>query len=210
MYTQDQLMSLRASCRERYWDHYCSWCTPTTCRRTSLQLHSYFLTIPWSSWSYSLKCEVLRVTKKKNHLTHQYRMHGTELQTVNQAKISLHSHQQNLSWIKHVDSVAKKATTSLKFLKRYLHECPNRVKVKCYKDKGHNMRFLLQQSTMNTHIYLFYINTVRIWNKLPQEVVSASRLRMFKQKLPLITSMQRDPLFLFVFYLHLNCLVYKH
>ena len=39
----------------------------------------------------------------------------------------------DLSWNTHVDITAKKATTSLNFLKRNLHSCPSTVKEKCYK-----------------------------------------------------------------------------
>ena len=79
------------------------------------------------------KCEVLRITKKKNPLIQNYKIHGTELQTVDQAKYLGTTISNDLFLNKHVDTVAKKATTSLNFLKRNLHCCLGRVKEKCYK-----------------------------------------------------------------------------
>lgn len=80
------------------------------------------------------KCEVLRVAKKKNPLIQMQiqRKHGTELQTVDQAKYIGATISKDFSWNKHIESVAKKATTSLNFFKRNLHGCPSRVKKKCY------------------------------------------------------------------------------
>ena len=49
--------------------------------------------------------------------------------------------------------------------------------------------FLLPKSTVNVHLYSFFPRTMKIWNQLPPEVVSAHSLGMFKQWLPFINSM---------------------
>ena len=210
------------------------------------------------------KCEVLRMSKKKKSLIQSYKIHGTELQTVDQAKYLGTTISKDLSWNKHVDPVAKKATNSLNILKWNLHGCLSQVKEKCYKSlirpvmeysssvldphaqrninklemvqrrtarfvkgdyvrtssvtsmladlkrntlqirrlqsktvmfhkivhqlvaipttphlvptrssRGHKMRFLLTQSTVNAHLYSFFPSTMRIWNQLPPEVISS-------------------------------------
>ena len=78
------------------------------------------------------KCEVVRITNKRNPLMHKYYIHGTQLQTVKDAKYLGVTIGSSLSWNKHVDNTVKKATTSLNFLKRNLSACPTAVKDKCY------------------------------------------------------------------------------
>ena len=79
------------------------------------------------------KCEVIRITNKRNPLAHDYDIHGTKLQTVKNAKYLGVTISSDLSWNTHVPTTAKKVTTSLNFLKRNLHSCPSTVKDKCYK-----------------------------------------------------------------------------
>ena len=74
------------------------------------------------------KCKVIRITNKLSPLIHDYHIHGTKLQTVKDAKYLGLTINSDLSWNKHVDITAKKATTSLNFLKRNLHSCPSTVK----------------------------------------------------------------------------------
>ena len=65
---------------------------------------------------------------------HKYHIHGTQLQTVKDAKYLGVTISSDLSWNKHVDNTVKKTTTSLNFLKsRNLSTCPTAVKDKCYK-----------------------------------------------------------------------------
>lgn len=221
------------------------------------------------------KCEVIRITNKKDPLIKEYLIHSTKLQTVKDAKYLGVTVSSDLSWNKHVDNTVKKATTSLNFLKRNLHGCPTGVKDKCYKSlvrpileysscvwdphtqrnisklemvqrraarfvkgdfqrtsrvtpmltelrwntlqerrmqcksvmlyrivhnlvaipatpylipartsRGHSMKFLIPQSTVNSHLYSFFPSTIRLWNQLPEYAVSATSLETFKQRLP--------------------------
>ena len=64
---------------------------------------------------------------------HKYYIHGTQLETVKDAKYLGVTISSDLSLNKHVDNTVKKATTSLNFLKRNLIACPSAVKDECYK-----------------------------------------------------------------------------
>ena len=217
------------------------------------------------------KCEVIRVTNKRNPFTKKYCIHDTELLTVKDAKYLGVTVSSDLSWNKHVDNTVKKATTSLNFLKRNIHGCPTGVKDPCYQysssvwephtqrnvnkletvqqraarfvegdyertssvtsmftylhwntlqerrmqvkstmlyrivhylvaipatpflipvrtSRGHSMKFLTPQSTVNSHLYSFIPSTIHIWNQLPECAVSAPSLDTVKQRLPFCTS----------------------
>ena len=219
------------------------------------------------------KCEVLRITKKKNPAICNYSLHDQHLQTVKQAKYLGATISSDLSWNQHVDNTVKKATNILNFLRRNIRDCPPRVKEQCYKTlvrptmeyascvwdpytntnikklemvqrraarfvkgdydrtssvtamldelgwdtlqerrqqakatmfyrivyglvcipstpfliptlvsttRGHNMKFLVPQSSVNAHKYSFFPSTTRIWNQLPQQAVSAPSLEVYK------------------------------
>ena len=46
--------------------------------------------------------------------------------------------------------------------------------------RGHNIKFIVPQSSVNTHLYSFSPSTMRIWNQLPQQAVSAPSLEAYK------------------------------
>ena len=46
--------------------------------------------------------------------------------------------------------------------------------------RGHDMKFLVPQSSVNAHKYSFFRSTTRIWNQLPQQAVSAPSLEVYK------------------------------
>ena len=81
------------------------------------------------------KYEVVRITNKRNPLMYKYHIHGTQQQTVKDAKYLDVTISSDLSWNKHVDNTVKKVTTSQNFLKRNLSACPTAVKDKCYKSR---------------------------------------------------------------------------
>ena len=46
--------------------------------------------------------------------------------------------------------------------------------------RGHSMKVLVPQSSVNAHMYSFFLSTTRIWNQLPQQVVLAPSLEAYK------------------------------
>ena len=56
------------------------------------------------------KCEVIRITNKRNPTICNYRVHDQHLQTVKQAKYLGATISSDLSWNQHVDNTVKKAT----------------------------------------------------------------------------------------------------
>ena len=78
------------------------------------------------------KCEVIRITNKRNHITDNYSIHGKQLKIVKQAKYLGTTISSHLSWNQHIDNTVKQAN-SLNFLRRNIQDCPPRVKEQCYK-----------------------------------------------------------------------------
>ena len=60
------------------------------------------------------KCEVIRITNKRNPLTNKYYIHDTELLTVKDAKYLGVTVSSDLSWNKHVDNTVRALTRILK------------------------------------------------------------------------------------------------
>ena len=79
------------------------------------------------------KCEVIRITKKRKPITGSYTIRNQQLQTVNNAKYLGATISSDLSWNQHVNNTVKKATNSLNFLGRNIHDCPTKIKEQCYK-----------------------------------------------------------------------------
>ena len=78
------------------------------------------------------KCEVIRVTKKRNPIRTNYNIHGQDLNFVKDGKyLGVHI-SENLSWNAHIAATAKKASNSLAFLRRNLTSCPPDIKAQSY------------------------------------------------------------------------------
>ena len=78
------------------------------------------------------KCEVLRITNKRNPIVTNYIIHGKELATVKSAKYLGVTITSKLSWNNHVSNISKKANSTLAFLQRNTTRCPRHVKAMCY------------------------------------------------------------------------------
>ena len=66
------------------------------------------------------KCQVLRVTRRRHIVEHQYTLHGKELETCPSAKYLGITISSDLRWNKHVDEVCSKANKTLGFVQRNL------------------------------------------------------------------------------------------
>ncbi|MCG8035359.1 MAG: hypothetical protein JAZ03_24705 [Candidatus Thiodiazotropha taylori] len=89
-----------------------------------------------SDWQMSFnpsKCEVVRVTKRKNPVEATYQIHGQDLTVAKTGKYLGVLISEDMSWKPHVDATIKKANNSLAFLRRNLSRCPQEVKAQCYK-----------------------------------------------------------------------------
>jgi hypothetical protein len=88
-----------------------------------------------STWQLSFnpdKCEVLRITNKRNKIMANYYIHGQQLQVVDNAKYLGLTISKNLSWNNHVNNITKKANSTLAFIRRNIRNCPQRAKTQAY------------------------------------------------------------------------------
>ena len=86
----------------------------------------------WQMSSIPLKCEVIRISKKRTQITGSYTIHGHQLATVKSGKYLGVTLTDNLSWNVHVDQATKKANNSLAFPRRNLYNCPSHTKAQSY------------------------------------------------------------------------------
>jgi hypothetical protein len=78
------------------------------------------------------KCQLLRVTNKRNVIHEDYTIHGHTLKHTDTAKylgVELHN---KLSWQKHMHSTARKADATHAFLQRNMCGCPRDTRAQCY------------------------------------------------------------------------------
>ena len=90
----------------------------------------------WSrTWQMSFntkKCYSMRIQRKKNPITRNYKMGGEILHHVSsQAYLGVEIHE-NLNWKSHITTVASKAGRTLGFLRRNLGKCSPQIKEKAY------------------------------------------------------------------------------
>ena len=90
----------------------------------------------WSSnWQMSFntsKCKLLRITTKRNPITHSYRMADDLLETVKHHPYLGVELSHNLKWTNHIDNITAKANQALWFIRRNLQRCPTSVKRQMY------------------------------------------------------------------------------
>ena len=79
------------------------------------------------------KCQVLRITRKRNPIIHNYTLHDRILDCPDTAKyLGVHL-SKDLSWNCHINAITKKANSTSAFLQRNISPCPRQTKVLCYK-----------------------------------------------------------------------------
>ena len=74
------------------------------------------------------KCEVVRVTKRRNPVEAIYQIHGHDLTIAKTGKYLGVTISGNLSWKSHMAATIKKANNSLAFLRRNIASCPRMLK----------------------------------------------------------------------------------
>ena len=74
------------------------------------------------------KCEVIRVTKKKNPLIFPYKLHNIELKSAETTKYLGITIRNDLNWKSHIVKVSSKASNTLKSLKRNVHTNNHEIK----------------------------------------------------------------------------------
>ena len=79
------------------------------------------------------KCEVIRITKKRNRIPGSYCIHGQQNALTKSGKYLGVTITDTLSWNAHVDQAAKKANNSLAIRRRNLTSCPSQTKDQSYK-----------------------------------------------------------------------------
>ena len=79
------------------------------------------------------KCEVIRITSKKNPIIYSYKIHQTALRSTDQAKYLGVTITPDLSWKCHIDNTTKKANSSMAFLRRNKRSSLRDAKAKAYK-----------------------------------------------------------------------------
>ena len=74
------------------------------------------------------KCEVIRITSKKNPIIYSCKIHQTALRSTDQAKYLGVTITPNLSWKCHIDNITKKANSTMAFLQRNIRSSPRDAK----------------------------------------------------------------------------------
>jgi len=86
----------------------------------------------WLMEFHPSKCNILRITKKKTKVIHNYTLHGHILKEVSSAKYLGVTISDDMSWNRHIDSTTTKANSKLGFLKRNLKIKDTKLKEKAY------------------------------------------------------------------------------
>ena len=79
------------------------------------------------------KCQVLRVSRKRDPLIHEYILHGKILESVDSAKYLGVSITSDLCWNQHISNIVTKGNQSLGFLRRNLRINSPELKSIAYK-----------------------------------------------------------------------------
>ena len=80
-----------------------------------------------------VKCNMMRLSRKRNIIEYKYKLKGIELEYLDSIKYLGVNIKNNLHWGEHIDSICNKAYKILGLLKRNLSSCPQKVKLLAYK-----------------------------------------------------------------------------
>lgn len=86
----------------------------------------------WHMKFHPSKCLVMSVTKKKTPISFQYKIQQEKLNHVDTITYLGVQISNGLQWKQHVEYVVAKASRTLGFLRRNLHQCPPHIKAQAY------------------------------------------------------------------------------
>ena len=78
------------------------------------------------------KCEVLRITRKRNPVIFPYKLHNKELNVTNAAKYIGVTISKDLNWSPHINNITGKAKNTHRFIKRNIKTSNTKVKEMAY------------------------------------------------------------------------------
>lgn len=78
------------------------------------------------------KCSVVRFTRKRSPIIHQYTSHDIPLQTEDSTKYLGVTLTSSLSWTPHIENISGKANRTLGFIRRNLWRAPKKIKETAY------------------------------------------------------------------------------
>ncbi|KAL8597582.1 hypothetical protein ACOMHN_001513 [Nucella lapillus] len=87
----------------------------------------------WSMEFHPQKCSTLRVSRKRDKTTPVYELHGQTIENVSTTKYLGVNIQENMQWEFHIDSITKKASKTLGFIRRNLKIGNKKTKETAYK-----------------------------------------------------------------------------
>ena len=80
------------------------------------------------------KCQLLKISRKKNKIYHDYKIHNQTLKETKCAKYLGVMIDNELRWKEHIKMVQQKANNTIAFLRRNIPtKCPQKVKEQCFK-----------------------------------------------------------------------------
>ena len=86
----------------------------------------------WGMCFHQDKCNIIRMTRKKQPILHNYTLKGHPLATVNQAKYLGVTLSGNLTWNNHINSIANKGNRTLGFVRRNIRTSSLKAKSLAY------------------------------------------------------------------------------
>ena len=82
----------------------------------------------WSMEFNSDKCEVLRITRKRNPVIFPYKLHNKELNITNAAKYLGVTISKDLNWTPHINNITGKAKNTIRFIEINIKTSNTKVK----------------------------------------------------------------------------------
>ena len=52
-----------------------------------------------------------------------------------------------------------------------------------YHTRGHNKRFMIPTTRIDSYIFSFFLSAIKIWNSLSQHVINSTEIEQFKHNL---------------------------